>query len=138
MEWLLDLLAGQWADLLARPRGPFAFRFYLQPTMAIIAALKDGLNDARIGWTPYTWTVLTNAHERGAALREGVNATSRILLLGVVIDTAYQVVALRTFYPGEAIIISVLLGFVPYFLARGPIARVVSWWMRRTSAGRAR
>jgi hypothetical protein len=31
---------------------------------------------------------------------------------------------LKTFYPGEAVIIAILLTFVPYLLLRGPIARV--------------
>jgi hypothetical protein len=138
MDWLTDLLWRQWTDLLARPSGPFAFRFYLQPTMAIIAALKDGLTDARTGRTPYFWTILTNPQERRAALREGFRATLRILVLGMVMDTAYQVVALHTFYPAEAIIISLLLAFVPYLLTRGPIARVARWWMERTPTSPAR
>jgi hypothetical protein len=49
------------------------------------------------------------------------------MLLGLVMDSAYQVVALRTFYPGEAVIILLLLAFVPYLLVRGPVARAASW-----------
>jgi hypothetical protein len=131
MDWISDLLARQWADLLARPSGPFAFRLVLQPTMAVITALKDGLEDARTGRSPYFWTVLTRAGERGARLREGLTATSRIIVLGLIMDAAYQVIALRKFYPGEAVIISLLLAFVPYLLTRGPVARMASWWMHR-------
>jgi len=72
-------------------------------------------------------------HERGKAegrLREGLTATSRILVLGLIMDAAYQVIALRKFYPGEAVIVSLLLAFVPYLLARGLIARVASWCRR--------
>lgn len=132
MEWIADLLARQWADLLARPSGPFAFRFYLQPTMAIVAAVKHGLRDARTGRAPYTWTVLTRAEKRGARLREGLRATSRIIALGLVMDAAYQIIVLRTFYPGEAVVVALLLAFVPYLLTRGPVARVAAWWMYRT------
>ena len=102
MDWLSDLLARQWADFLARPSGPVGFRFLLQPIMAIIAAFKDGLEDARTGRSPYLWTGLTNAAKRRGRLREGLTATSRILVLGLIMDAAYQVIALRKFYPGEA------------------------------------
>jgi hypothetical protein len=131
MEWLGDLLARQWADLLARPSGPYAFRFFLQPTLAIIVAIRDGLKDAETGRSPYLRTVLADAEERGSRLREGLHATGRILLLGLVMDTAYQVVALQTFYPVEAVTISLVLAFVPYLLIRGPVARVASWWIHR-------
>ena len=36
-----------WQQLIERPTGPMAFRFILQPIMAAIAALRDGVNDAK-------------------------------------------------------------------------------------------
>jgi hypothetical protein len=98
--------------------------------MAVITGLKDGLEDARTGRSPYFWTVLTRAGERGARLREGFTATSRIIVLGLIMDAAYQVIALRKFYPGEAVF-SLLLAFVPYLLTCGSVERVASWWMHR-------
>ena len=35
-----------------------AFRFILQPVMAAIFAIRDGMKDARAGRSPYFWTVL--------------------------------------------------------------------------------
>jgi len=43
-------------------------------------------------------------------------------------DVIYQLLVLKTFYPGEAVIIAILLAFVPYLLLRGPIARVARRW----------
>ena len=57
-------------------------------------------------------------------LREGLNATARIILLGIVMDGMYQMIVLRRFYPGEAVIIALVLAFVPYLLIRGPAARI--------------
>jgi hypothetical protein len=34
---------------------------------------------------------------------------------------------LKTFYPGEAAIVAIMLAFVPYLLLRGPVARIVRW-----------
>ncbi len=113
-----------WSDIFNRPGGPMSLRFLLQPIMAIVAALHDGLKDARSGRSPYLWTMLTNPVERGGRLREGLIATGRTILIGLVIDTIYQAVVLKTFYPGEAVVIAILLAFVPYLLLRGPIARI--------------
>jgi hypothetical protein len=34
---------------------------------------------------------------------------------------------LKTFYPGEAVIVAIALAFFPYLLLRGPIARIARW-----------
>jgi hypothetical protein len=118
-----------WQNLLDRPGGPMTFRFILQPTMATIAALLDGIKDARTGRAPYFWTILTNPAKRGERLSEGVIATARVILLGLCMDLIYQVVAFEAFHPAEAVIIAGLLAFVPYLLLRGPISRVARWWL---------
>ena len=46
-------------------------------------------------------------------------------------DAIYQYVVLKTFYPGEMVIIAILLAFVPYLILRGPMARLARWWMAR-------
>jgi hypothetical protein len=129
-----DVLQRIWRNLLDRPFGPMTFRFFLQPIMASIVAWRDGARDARTGRSPYLWTMLTNRATVGGRLKEGLFATSRILLLGLVMDVIYQAIAFETFHPGEAAIISILLAFVPYLLLRGPAARVAGWWRARRSA----
>lgn len=122
-----------WRDLSERPGGPMTFRLILQPAMAALVAMRDGMEDARIGRSPYVWTLIANRRERGPRLREGVIATSRIILLGLVMDAVYQLTVLETFYPGEAVIVALLLAFIPYLLLRGPFARISTWWNTRHS-----
>src|SRR5208283_426933 len=110
--------------LLERPGGPMTFRFILQPIMAMVAALYDGVADARTGRSPYLWTILSDRTKRGGRLREGLISTARVLLLGIVMDTIYQVIEFETFHPAEAVMIALLLAFVPYLLLRGPCARI--------------
>ncbi|HEY1411911.1 MAG TPA: hypothetical protein VGF36_07205 [Rhodopila sp.] len=117
-----------WQNVIQRPGGPMKFRFILQPVMATIAALHDGIRDARIGRSPYFWTILTNRTDRAARLHEGLLSTARIVLLGLVMDTVYQVIVFKTFYPIETVIVAILLAFLPYLLLRGPIARVARRW----------
>ena len=121
-----------WSDIFNRPGGPMSLRFALQPLMGFIAALHDGIKDARTGRTPYLWTILTNSEERGGRFREGLIATGRTILMGLVMDTIYQAVVLKTFYPGEAAILTILLAFVPYLLLREPIARIARRFQRKT------
>jgi hypothetical protein len=121
-----DVRQRVWGDILNRPGGPMTLRFVLQPVMATIAALRDGMKDARTGRSPYLWTMLTNRTERGGRLREGLISTSRTILIGLVMDTIYQAIVLKTFYPGEAVIIAILLAFVPYLFLRGTIARIAA------------
>jgi hypothetical protein len=127
-----------WRDILARPNGPMTFRFILQPAMAAIAALRDGVKDARLGRRPYLWAIMRGVRSdegRGGRLWEGIVSTARILILGVVIDTIYQWVEFKTFYPVQAAVIAVLLAFVPYLLLRGPFERIARHWVARPAPG---
>jgi hypothetical protein len=126
-----DVAQRFWENLLARPSGPLALRFLLQPMMATLLAIRDGAKDARVGRSPYFWTVLSKPDERRARLLEGIRATSKIVIVALILDAAYQFIELRAFYPGEAIVIAILLAFVPYVLLRGPAARVALWWRSR-------
>ena len=115
-----------WEDITGRPSGPMAFRFILQPVMATIAAWKDGARDAATGRSPYFWTVLTDRTRRRDRLMEGLRATGKILALGLLMDLGYQAFVLKAFYPVEAIVVALVLAFVPYLLLRGPFARVIA------------
>jgi len=117
-----------WNSMLARPSGPLAFRFILQPSIAAILAIRDGLYDVRGGRSPFLWTILSNPQQRGGRLREGLNATARIILLGLAMDTVYQIIEFNAFYPYEALIITLLLAFMPYLLIRGVASRIVRWY----------
>jgi hypothetical protein len=109
-----------WHDLVERPKGPMRFRFVLQPLIATIVAIRDGLKDARSGRSPYFVTVLGNPQERIRWLQEGLNATARIIALGFV----YQAVVFRTFYPDQALVVALVLAFVPYLIIRDVTVRI--------------
>jgi hypothetical protein len=113
-------------ELFGRLHGPFAFRFVLQPVMAGLLALHDGLSDARQGKPPHFWTMLTQPSQRMALLREGWHRVARLLVLGVVMDVLYQVIEFKTIHPLQLVVIVIGLAFVPYLLLRGPINRIAS------------
>jgi hypothetical protein len=133
-----EILTRVWENLLERPSGPLALRFIVQPLVAAIFAVRDGLKDARQSRTPYFWTILSDPAQRAGRLREGFKAVGKIIVFALVLDAIYQIVALRKFYPGEALIIAFVLACVPYLLIRGPVARIARWWNQRGArSGRA-
>jgi hypothetical protein len=113
-----------WGDIASRLHEPLRFRFILQPTMAALLALHDGIADAGDHRQPYLRAVLTIPGERAQRLSEGFLAVSRVLLLGLAMDFVYQLYVLKTFYPGETAAVALLLAFIPYLRLRGPFTRV--------------
>jgi hypothetical protein len=127
----VEVLERLWRNLLDAPSGPMSFRFILQPLMSAIVANHDSVKDAR------TWTVAGNPRERMGRLREGLIATARIILLGMAMDVIYQFLVFKTFYPAQALLIALLLAFIPYLLIRGPATLIVRWW-RGSASGKTR
>ena len=124
-----------WEQLIERPGGPMTFRFILQPCMAAIAALRDGVNDARSRRSPYFRALLTNPFQDRQRLYQGLISTARVILLGLCMDAIYQWIVLKTFYPVEAVIVAIALAFFPYLLLRGPIARIARWRLDAMAGG---
>ena len=119
-----DVFTAFWTDLVGRLTGPMTFRLILQPTMAALNAIRDGLTDARAGKPPYSWSVLTDRHHRGQLLREGASSEGRVILLGSAMDAIYQWIVFRWIHPVELVVVVLLLAFVPYVLLRGPVNRI--------------
>ena len=125
-----DLLARFWDDLVGRLTGPMTFRLILQPIMAMLYAVRDGLQDAREGRQAYFWSILSHPTERRSLLQEGWKAVLRVFTLGVVMDAIYQLIVFRSIHPLELIVVALLLAFVPYVLMRGPVNRIARHWLR--------
>jgi hypothetical protein len=116
------------SDLIDRLHGPFSFRFVLQPTMAAIYAIRDGVHDAHEGKPAYFWDVLTHAGRR-AQLKTALRRVLRVIVLGVVMDVIYQVMVFKTIYLLQLVVIVLGLAFVPYVLLRGPVNRIARRWI---------
>lgn len=112
-------------DFFGRLDGPLHFRFIVQPLMASIFAVIDGRKDAQSGKVPYFWAVLSNAEHRRELLKDGWKHVGKILVLAAVLDIVYQLKVQSTIYPGEILIVAVVLAIVPYLLLRGPVNRLL-------------
>ncbi len=60
-----------WDHLIGRIDGPLKFRLVLQPSMAMIFAIRDGLKDAREGRVPYFWSIFTEPARRRELILDG-------------------------------------------------------------------
>jgi hypothetical protein len=129
--WSSEVHERFWTDIAERVHGPMTFRFYLQPTMAAIAAYHDGVKDVRSGHKAFFWTALWDRTQPTGRIREGLNSTARIMLLGICMDVIYQFKVLDSFYPAEAVVIALLLAVLPYFVLRWVIERVARWRLGR-------
>jgi hypothetical protein len=128
MEDIWLRLAG---NMVNRVSGPMKFRLLLQPTMAALLAIRSGLRDARAGKPPYFWTIATDPTARAELLKDGWKSVGKVFVLALALDVVYQIVELRFVYPGEAIIVALLLAIVPYLVLRGLVTRLVSRYGRR-------
>jgi hypothetical protein len=121
-----DTLSRVVTNLVGRLDGPLHFRFILQPVMATIFAVKDGIKDSREGRVAYFWGIFTQPGHRMELIKRGWKSVGKIFILALVLEVVYQVWLFHTFYPGEALLVAFTLAIVPYLLLRGPVNRILS------------
>ena len=119
-----EMLARFWENLVSRVGGPMTFRLILQPIMAAIFAVRSGLKDAKEGKPAYFWALFTDSVNRRDMLRDGWKSVGRVFVFAIIIDLVYQLIILRWFYPGEALLVAAILAFIPYLVIRGPVNRI--------------
>ena len=119
-----DILERIWTHLLGRISGPMWLRLVLQPGMATLFAIRDGLRDARAGQPPYLVRVFTRPEERWRLIREGGNSISKVFIMAILMDAIYQLAVFRWIYPVETLDVAAILAVIPYMLVRGAVDRV--------------
>lgn len=113
-------------NMVERVTGPMKFRLLLQPAMATFFAIRGGLQDAKECKPPYFWGLFTDKGERESMLKNGWKSIGKVFILAIVLDVVYQLIEHRwTVYPGEAVLVAIILAIVPYLLIRGPVNRIV-------------
>ena len=123
MDTILGMLSRGAEELLGRASGPLHFRLFIMPTVVTILAVRAHLRDVRAGNPIPLGAFLTSPTERRRLLRSGLEDFGRVFVIACVLDTAYQLLVFRAFYPGQMLIVAVVCAIVPYFLVRGPILR---------------
>lgn len=113
-------------NLMSRPDGPLSFRFLIQPTVAIILAIRAGLRDAHNKEAPFLWSLFSNADQRTQLLSQGWKDVRTVFIVALVFDAVFQVMMHSSIFAGELIVTAILLAIVPYVLIRGLVTRIAS------------
>jgi len=121
-----EIFARVWQNLYARLTGPMNLRFYIQPTVATLLAIRAGLRDAHHNRPPFLWAVLWSAAHRHELLRQGWKDVGKTFITATVIDVIYQLIVHHGVHPLELLIAAVALAIIPYVLLRGPISRIAN------------
>lgn len=119
-----DLFWRFWHDMGERVSGPLSPRLFMQPTMAAIFAIRDGLKDAKTGRPRYFRSIFRDSEHRSAILLEGLHAVAKVFILAIILDAVFQLIMFRWIYPTEAMVVAFTLAFLPYLLIRGPVNRI--------------
>jgi hypothetical protein len=133
---MVDILLRVWENLIARTEGPLNLRFLIQPSVSLLFAIRAGLRDAKQGTVPFLWRFVTSKGKRSAVARESWGDVGKIFLMGIAFDVIYQLVVIfkaksqTYFYPLESGIVATALAIVPYWIMRGPVSRLLSYFYK--------
>jgi hypothetical protein len=116
-----------WEDLVGRWGGPMSFRLLIQPTVAILFALRAGIKDARQNEPPFLWAVLSNPDSRPTRLRQAWGDVGTVFIVALVLDSIYQVVVHAGIFTLELLVTATFLALVPYVVSRGLVTRIARW-----------
>ena len=119
-----EIISRIFENLTDRVTGIMKFRLVLQPLVAIIYAVKAGMRDAKGDKVPFLLGLFKFKGHRKDLLLEGWKDVGKVFIIAIIIDVIYQLIELKTVYPGEAIIVAFILAIIPYLIFRGPVNRI--------------
>ena len=122
MDTFLQMLSLFFEELIGRAGGPLNFRLVIMPTVAAFFGVRAGMRDTREGKATFLWGIVTMPSGRAAALRSARNDIGRVFIMALIMDTAYQLVALRALQVFQVLVVAVACAVVPYVMVRGPVA----------------
>lgn len=118
-------------NLVGRLNGPFDDRLIMEPLMATMYALIDGIIDARKGQPAYFWAIFAYPERRHELVKAGWKSAGKMFAVAGIIDVIYQLRMFHWVYPFETIIVACVLAIVPYVLLRGLFNRIARMFIRQ-------
>jgi hypothetical protein len=116
------------ADVLG---GKGELRLIVQPAMAILFGIRLGISDAREGRLPF---VLRVFRSRGGTVRLALRDIIVPFCIAIVIDAILQHVTLGHVRPVAALVVGILLVWLPFATARALTNRIARAIRRRHAA----
>jgi len=118
--------------IVARVTGPMSFRFILQPLVAILLGIRDGLADARAGTPPFIYDFLFRPEDRRRDFASALKSLLYPIILGTILDCIAQYLIFKHVRLVPALLVGTLVMGVPYALARGVTNRIATLRQRGT------
>jgi hypothetical protein len=114
----------------ARLAGPFSFRFVLQPIVAIVLGVRDGIRDGRQGRPSFLLDFCRNPQRRKPHLQQVSRRLLLPLTVAIVLDGFVQFLLFGWIRVSGAVTAGPVLMGLPYIIARA----VTSWIVCRRTA----
>jgi hypothetical protein len=104
-------------DMFARLSGPGRLRFIVQPTVAVLLGVRDGVRDLREGVLPFLW-VFVQKKLRPKSLVHAFQSIRDLVSIAIVLDVIFQFIIFDAVHPGAALLLGPVLIAVPYAVSR--------------------
>jgi hypothetical protein len=118
---------GIWHELSTAGR----FRLIIQPALAIVLGIRIGVADARAGHAPFLARLVRSPHERWSLVRGSIGQAAVPLTLALVMDCIFQYLALGRVRLLAALVVGILLVWLPFSSVRGLANRAWARHRRR-------
>lgn len=115
---------------LARLTGPLNFRFVLQPIVAIILGIRDGVRDAKAGTPPFLFDLFEKPKGRKRQIRKALRSLLVSLLIATFLDGVAQYLLFAHVRISGALTVGIMIMGLPYVIARAVTNWVISWRSR--------
>lgn len=118
-----EFLTRFWENLIDRLGSPMNLRFILQPAMAVILGIRDGLRFAREGRSFLLWGGPEDPLERRAQAVATVRSIGKVFVLAIILDVVCRLIAVNWIFPLETLVVAIVVAVIPYLVVR----RLGSW-----------
>lgn len=105
-------------DILARFSGAGRLRFIVQPTVALVMGVRDGIKDAREGHRPFVLALLSKQARKYDLLRSSFASVRDLISIAIILDVISQFLIFQRIHPGAALLVGPILIAIPYALSR--------------------
>lgn len=117
-----EIFTRVWQDFVARTTGPMWFRLIIQPLVAAVFGIRAGLANAQRSKERHEGA--PEPADRRARFQQALHDVGKVFVIGIGLDVIFQLIALRTVYPVEAVLVGLLIVALPY-----QIIRIVTGWL---------
>lgn len=122
-----ELLLRVFENLGDRVGGPMTFRFILQPLVAVTLGIRDGLRLARTGRALLRWRHQDDPATNRHLVRTVWRSIRVLVFVALALDIIYQLLVRQWVYPGETLIVLVVIAIVPYLFTCSLVSAALCW-----------